>query len=62
MCYLKDDFNDRQDHFNIAEERHLIINGKIEKKINDIKNIYIDSPLYNVEHYTRIEGPVILLM
>jgi hypothetical protein len=51
MCYLKDDFNDRSDHFNIAEERHLIVNGIIEKKINDIKIIYKESKLYKVENY-----------
>jgi hypothetical protein len=51
MCYVKDDFNDRSDHFNIAEERHLIINGKIEKKINYLKDIYKDSKIYKVDNY-----------
>ena len=51
MCYLRDDFNDRSDHFNIAEERHLMVNGKIERKINAIINIYKDSKLYKVENY-----------
>jgi len=51
MVYVKDDFNDRSDHFNIAEERHLIVNGKIDKKINDIKDIYKDSKLYYVDNY-----------
>ena len=51
MCYLKDDFNDRSDHFNIAEERHLIVNGIIEKKINAIKDIYKESKLYQEENY-----------
>ena len=51
MCYLKDDYNDRSDHFNIAEERHLIVNEKIDKKINAIKDIYKDSKLYKVENY-----------
>jgi len=51
MYYLKDDFNDRSDHFNIAEERHLIVNGKIDKSINQIKDIYKDSKLYDVDNY-----------
>jgi len=54
MCYLKDDFNDRSDHFNIAEERHLIVNGKINKKIKKIKNTYKESKLYKVENYYEI--------
>jgi len=51
MCYVKDDFNDRSDHFNIAEERHLIVNGKIEDKINAIKNLYKESELYKADNY-----------
>jgi len=58
MCYLKDDYNDRSDHFNIAEERHLIVNGGIDKKINGVKeksiglkDIYEDSKLYKAENY-----------
>jgi len=51
MCYIKDDFNDRSDHFNIAEERHLIVNDKIKKKINSIKDIYKDSGLYDEKNY-----------
>ena len=51
MCYVRDDYNDRSDHFNIAEERHLIVNKKIEKKINEIKEIYGDSKLYDVDNY-----------
>jgi hypothetical protein len=51
MCYVKDDYNDRSDHFNIAEERHLIVNREIEKKINEIKDNYKDSKLYDVNSY-----------
>jgi len=51
MYFVKDDFNDRQDHFNIAEERHLIVNGKIGKKIKDIKDMYNNSKLYDVDRY-----------
>jgi len=51
MCYVRDDYNDRSDHFNIAEERHLIVNKEIEKKINSIKNLYKDSKLYDVNNY-----------
>jgi len=51
MIYLRDDFNDRVDHFNIAEERHLIVNGKIKDNINAIKDIYKDSKLYDVDNY-----------
>jgi len=55
MCYVKDDFNDRSDHFNIAEERHLIVNGEIEDRINKIKNLYKESKLYNVDNYYEKE-------
>jgi hypothetical protein len=51
MCYVKDDYNDRSDHFNIAEERHSILNGKIEEKIKELKDIYKDSELYKVKNY-----------
>jgi hypothetical protein len=51
MCYVKDDFNDRSDHFNIAEERHLILSNKIERKIEMLKDIYKDSKLYKVGNY-----------
>jgi len=51
MCYVKDDYNDRSDHFNIAEERHLIVNKKIQNKIDVLKDIYKDSELYNVDNY-----------
>ena len=51
MCYLKDDFNDQSDHFNIAEERHLIVNGKIDNKINELKFLYKDSNLHKLDNY-----------
>ena len=51
MCYIKDDYNDRSDHFNIAEERHYILNGDIDKKINELKNRYENSKLYKVDNY-----------
>jgi hypothetical protein len=53
MCYVMDAFNDRSDHFNIAEERHLIVNGDIKDKINEIKDIYKDSNLYKVDNYFK---------
>jgi len=56
MCYIKDDFNDRSDHFNIAEERHLIVNGEIEKEINELKIIYKESRLYQEEYYYEENG------
>ena len=52
MCYIRDDFNDRSDHFNIAEERHLIINGKVMYKINKINNNN-DSKLHKIENYLK---------
>ena len=51
MCYVKDDYNDRSYHFNIAEERFLILNDKIKDRINEIKGIYKDSELYKIENY-----------
>jgi len=61
MCYIKDDYNDRIDHFHIAEERHDIINNKIHdsiyKKNKDnnkgIKERYGDSKLYALENYYK---------
>jgi hypothetical protein len=63
MHYVKDDFNDRSDHFSIALERHKILNGEIEKKIKELKEHYKDSAsnnseseiskLYKVENYFR---------
>jgi hypothetical protein len=51
MCYVRDDYNDRSDHFNIAEERHLIVNEVIGGRIAVLKDIYKDSELYKVENY-----------
>jgi hypothetical protein len=51
MCYVRDDYNDRSDHFNIAEERHLIVNGEIDEKIKEIKKLYENSKLYDVDNY-----------
>jgi len=51
MCYVRDDYNDRSDHFNIAEERRLIVNEKIEESIKKLKPCYEDSELYKVENY-----------
>jgi hypothetical protein len=53
MYYVKDDYNDRSDHFNIAEERHLITNKEIEKRIREIKDLYKESELYKIENYFR---------
>lgn len=51
LCYIKDDYNDRSDHFSIAEERHNILNGKIKSKINKLKKFYEDSGLYEAKKY-----------
>ena len=51
MCYIKDDYNDRSDHFSIAEERHNILNGKIKEKISELKELYKNSKLYDVDNY-----------
>jgi hypothetical protein len=51
MCYVRDDYNDRSDHFNIAEERHLITNDVIQKRIKELKDVYKDSKLYDVDNY-----------
>jgi transcription termination factor NusB len=57
MCYLKDDYNDRSDHFNIAEERHFILNKDFETKIYDLKKLYEDSKLYKVDNYFHEVSP-----
>ena len=54
MCYLKDDYNDRSDHFNIAEERHNILNKGIKEKIEELEELeelYKDSGLYDANNY-----------
>jgi hypothetical protein len=54
MCYLKDDYNDRSDHFNIAEERHYILNKGIKEKIEELEELeelYKDSGLYDADNY-----------
>jgi len=53
MCYLKDDYNDRSDHFNIAEERYLILNEDYEKKIKDLEDLDFvkNSELHKIEKY-----------
>jgi hypothetical protein len=56
MCYITDDYNDRNDHFNIAEERHRILNGKIREKIKKAKDAcYKDSSLYDIDNYFQIK-------
>jgi len=51
MCYLIDEYNDRSDHFNIAEERNKIVNGIIDKNINEMINLYKGSKIYKVKNY-----------
>jgi Cdc6-like AAA superfamily ATPase len=51
MCYVKDDYNDHSDHFNIAEERHYMLNAGFKKKFGGLGVIYKDSELYNVDNY-----------
>ena len=51
LCYIEDDYNDRSYHFNIAEERHFIVNNKIKDKINELKDVYNESELYKVRNY-----------
>jgi hypothetical protein len=52
MCYVKDDYNDRFDHFNIANERYEILNKGIKSKIiRGLKLRYSDSKLYRVDDY-----------
>jgi hypothetical protein len=46
MCYLKDEYNDRSDHFNIAVERRKILKNEIADKINTLENFYKESKLY----------------
>jgi len=51
MCFIKDDYNDRNDHFNNAEERHHVVNGKTDKAIKELKEQYIGSKLYDSDYY-----------
>ena len=53
MCYIKDDYNDRSEHFNIAEERHYIFNRNIGDQIMKKKKYYMDSDLYKVDNYCK---------
>jgi len=61
MCFIKDDYNDRSDHFNIADERHYILNGNmegetIENKIKRVREYYKDSKLHKVDNYSTSEN------
>ncbi len=51
LCYVKDDFNDRSDHFSIALERHRIVNGEIDDRIKELKEFYKDSDLHDPNNY-----------
>jgi len=51
MIYIKDDYNDRSDHFNIAEERYMILNGEIKEKIDKLEKHFRSSKLYDVNNY-----------
>jgi len=51
MCFIKDDYNDRNDHFNNAEERHHVVNGKIDNAIKELKEQYTGSKLYDSDYY-----------
>jgi hypothetical protein len=56
--YVKDDYNDRTDHFNIAEERHLICNGVIDERIERLKGLYKNFYIYDPNNYfERNEKP-----
>jgi len=51
MSYLKDDYNDRADHFNIAEERHNMLKDEFKEEIKKLKKNYEESKLYKMENY-----------
>jgi hypothetical protein len=51
MCYVKDDYNDSSDHFNIAEERHYMLNMGFKKNAENLRTIYRDSKLHDVDNY-----------
>jgi hypothetical protein len=51
MYFVRDDFNDRSAHYNIAEERHIIANDKIKDNIDKIKKDCKDPKLYNLDNY-----------
>jgi hypothetical protein len=51
LCYVKDDYNDRTDHFNIAEERHYMLNSDFKKKLGKLKVTYNEPELYKVDNY-----------
>jgi hypothetical protein len=51
MYYLKGDFNDRINHFNIAVERFIINSGKVNKIINTLENRYKDSTLHHIDNF-----------
>jgi len=62
MCYLKDDYNDRSDHFNIAEERFLImLNKNFEEKIKHLEytDIVKESELHKIKNYFNKIPPLL---
>ena len=53
MCYIKDDYNDCSDHFNIASERYYAESEDFAKKLKGARECYQGSELYKVENYFK---------
>jgi hypothetical protein len=51
MCFVKDDYNDRSDHFSIAVERYKIENKLVEKHIEKLRRGWDEYWWYKAENY-----------
>jgi len=59
LYYVKDDYNDRSDHFSIAIERHKVLNGEIKERVEKLEKSVTfnkDSKYYNVNNYFETDG------
>jgi hypothetical protein len=51
MYFVKDDYNDRSDHFSIAIERNRLVNGEMERRIQRLEAMCEKDDCYEAEHY-----------
>lgn len=53
LYYVRDDYNDRVTHFDIAQERALIITGKIKEHKDILKSRYKESKIHDIDNYFK---------
>jgi len=56
MYFVKDDYNDRSDHFSIAIERNRLVNGEIEGRIQRLGAMCEKNNCYDTKYYIQQKG------